>query len=128
VVRAAAPLDSPQEIFSWNGRLNRRRYFFRGLIIGIIPSLFIRLPQAWGYQFSGLVSAFAFLLAIAAMVIALFQTIKRLHDLEMVGWYSILSLIPLVNLFFGIYVLFKKGTGGPNRYGADPLSFSRTSS
>lgn len=43
-------------------------------------------------------------------------TIKRLHDMNTSGWYSIFTIIPFVWLIF----LFIPGTSGPNRFGDDP--------
>ena len=42
--------------------------------------------------------------------------IKRLHDMNTSGWYSIFTIIPFVWLIF----LFIPGTSGPNRFGDDP--------
>lgn len=52
--------------------------------------------------------------------------IKRLHDLDKSGWFLLLNLIPIVNWGLSIYLLFFKGTEGPNRFGADPLAATRT--
>jgi hypothetical protein len=41
-------------------------------------------------------------------------TIQRSHDFNMSGWFSLLALVPLVNLIFW----FIPGTDGPNRFGA----------
>jgi len=49
-------------------------------------------------------------------------TVKRLHDIDMSGWYYFVFLIPLINVIFGLILLFKKGTQGTNRYGEDPLA------
>ncbi|MCK5809897.1 MAG: DUF805 domain-containing protein [Cocleimonas sp.] len=55
---------------------------------------------------------------LASLVINLIFFIRRLHDINMSGWFSLLFLIPLVNLIFGIYALAKKGTEGANRFGS----------
>ena len=49
-------------------------------------------------------------------------SIRRLHDLNKSGWFLLISLIPVINFFFGIYAGFFKGTEGPNDYGDDPLA------
>jgi len=48
-------------------------------------------------------------------------TVKRLHDLDRPGWHWWLLLIPLVNIYMGLVLLFAKGTQGPNQFGRDPL-------
>jgi len=47
--------------------------------------------------------------------------IRRLHDLNKSGWFCLIALVPYINILFSIYVLFFKGTDGPNQYGEDPL-------
>jgi uncharacterized membrane protein YhaH (DUF805 family) len=48
--------------------------------------------------------------------------VKRLHDLDMPGWYCLGFLVPPVALVLGLILLLKKGTQGPNQYGEDPLA------
>lgn len=53
-------------------------------------------------------------------VVGVFLAIRRLHDLGMSGWLYLLMFIPLVNLIFGLYILFAKGDAGDSVYGSDP--------
>lgn len=46
--------------------------------------------------------------------------IQRLHDLDKSGFMSLLMLVPLVNLFMVLYLIFASGTDGPNQYGGRP--------
>ena len=46
--------------------------------------------------------------------------VQRLHDLDKTGWLYLLFLVPLLNIFFGLYVLFARGTQGANRFGNPP--------
>jgi uncharacterized membrane protein YhaH (DUF805 family) len=52
--------------------------------------------------------------------------IRRLHDFNASGWWSILSLVPLVGLGFLILLLVRTGTVGDNRFGPDPRQLSAT--
>ena len=54
---------------------------------------------------------------LASFVVAIIFFIRRLHDINMSGWWSLLSIIPVVDLIFGIFVLVKKGTEGNNNFG-----------
>ena len=45
---------------------------------------------------------------------------KRFHDMNMSGWLSPLILVPFVNLFFSILLIFVAGTDGVNKYGEPP--------
>ena len=54
----------------------------------------------------------------AACVVFLWSLyIRRWHDLGKSGWYSLLALIPFVNLVVLIYLFVAKGDEGPNTYG-----------
>ena len=52
------------------------------------------------------------------VIIALFNiTVRRWHDLGNSAWWIILNLIPLLNIFVSIYLVFKKGNPNLNKYG-----------
>jgi hypothetical protein len=57
---------------------------------------------------------------LAASVLVTIQYIKRLHDINLSGWYWLLGFMPLINIAFGLYATLKDGTPGPNRFGEDP--------
>jgi len=114
--------------WSAKGRFGRLSFLAWGLLLGIaldaivLPLMFIfggfhliptpnKPPSVGG----GLA-----LLLIPYLIFFYFSIIlyiRRLHDLNKSGWLSLLFLVPLINLFFFIYVLFGKGTAGPNRFG-----------
>lgn len=54
---------------------------------------------------------------IASIVLTVCITIRRIHDLDKSGWLCLLSLVPIVNVFFGLYIMFAPGTKGQNKYG-----------
>ncbi len=64
----------------------------------------------------GLILVFA-VLYIAFIYITVVYGIRRAHDIDISGWWLLLFLIPLVNIIFGLYLLFAKGTDGVNRFG-----------
>jgi TPR repeat protein/uncharacterized membrane protein YhaH (DUF805 family) len=97
--------------FSFEGRLNRAKYFWIILVIGSISTLVITLWPSVVIETSILASCAAF-----------FPAVKRLHDINRPGGWLLLMFIPGLNLVLGIVLLFKKGTVGANQYGDDPLS------
>jgi len=121
-----------KEYFSYEGRLNRKPYFLRYL--GVIILSFI-VGMIWGIALnvSDLLTILFTLPIIvfwlAGVVFMLFQSIKRLHDLNKSGWYLLIrlaSFIPFIGFFivlaFDLYLFLVKGTEGPNQFGPDPLN------
>ena len=49
--------------------------------------------------------------------------IKRAHDRNRSGWFLLVSLVPILNLWPAIELYFFKGTEGSNRFGDDPLQY-----
>ena len=45
-------------------------------------------------------------------------TIRRLHDLNRSGWFTVLIAIPLLNLLFFFYLACAKGNASVNHYGS----------
>ena len=46
---------------------------------------------------------------------------KRWHDLNKSGWWTLVTLVPIIGGFWLIIELgFLKGTDGPNKYGPSP--------
>jgi uncharacterized membrane protein YhaH (DUF805 family) len=126
--------DSPHyepspSLFSFRGRLGRLAHFLQSIAImgvllaalaGITATLLIteELVGGEGLFLLG-VAAMGVVYAVAA-VLLVFVSIKRLHDLDLSGWFYLVMLIPLASFLFALYMLFAPGTNGPNRYGPVP--------
>lgn len=48
--------------------------------------------------------------------------VKRLHDLDRDGWFGLLLVVPIVDLWVTILPGLVRGTAGQNRFGEDPLA------
>lgn len=110
--------------FTSKGRLNRKSYIYRNFflsfvlnIIRIILAVLAAYIDALELLFTGLL----YVLGIFGFVAGIMMLERRLHDLDKSGWWMLLLCVPLVNILFYIYILFFKGTEGPNQYGEDPL-------
>lgn len=110
--------------FTSKGRLNRKSYIYRNFflsfvlnIIRIILAVLAAYIDALELLFTGLL----YVLGIFGFVAGIMMLERRLHDLDKSGWWMLLFCVPLVNILFYIYILFFKGTEGPNQYGEDPL-------
>ena len=112
-------MDIQKMFFSLDGRLNRKPYFFGNLALALISGVFGTIMET---STSTLISILGFIIGIVAIIGSISLMVKRLHDLDKGGLWVLLAVIPIVNFFFGIYLLFFKGTDGYNQYGEDPLT------
>jgi uncharacterized membrane protein YhaH (DUF805 family) len=62
------------------------------------------------------------LLGLACFLPYLAVDIRRLHDIDRSGWWLLIVLIPLVGGIVLLVWFCMAGTGGPNRFGPDPLA------
>lgn len=110
------------------GRFGRLTFLAWNLFIAFTLSvvlliLMVAMPHTFQAMLSNRDSILVILLAWIPNLIwfyfYLILSIKRLHDLNQSGWLCLLNCIPILNLFFGLYLIFARGTAGGNRYG-DP--------
>lgn len=108
--------------FNADGRLNRKPYFIRLLILNVISIAPTLILYATGgpllvESLYGVLTFFHIIL----FVLSILLMVGRLHDLNRSGWFSLLIFIPLINIIFFLILLFCRGTRGSNRFGPDPL-------
>ena len=113
-----------QMFLRYDNRLNRKRYIMRGLaliagitVFGIVLTTILVVA---GVNEST-IATISSLIGFAGAVPAFMLVIRRLHDLDRPTWWIIGNFIPVVNIAMSLYLLFAKGTVGPNQYGPDPL-------
>lgn len=110
--------------FKSEGRLNRKRYILRTLLlipivlilalISALVSMLLSMPDE-------IILVLNFILSVIILVPSIMLSIRRCHDLDHSGWFVLLNFVPIGNIILAILLLFKKGTNGPNTYGPDPL-------
>ena len=126
------------KFLGFRGRLNRKRYFQRTLILAglqVLLAFFFRLFQPDNPSSEELLhmavmdAGFSFTMGeLAARIIDAFLSVlqlglalRRFHDLDR-SWGSLfLLMIPFINLYFLFLLFCKKGPAGDNRFGPDPL-------
>lgn len=120
-------------LFSFKGR-SPRTYFwgvfylflvFYGLvalvfmIIADVTNIPLLIEGVGGIDVFGLIG---FLLFIVGVIAIMATIVKRFHDRDKSGWWSIIALIPYLGiLWILIECGFMKGTVGTNKYGEDPV-------
>lgn len=110
--------------FTSAGRLNRKSYIYRSIFLSLVLGIIQGILELATVAIEALELLFAVLLlalCIFGFVASIMMLARRLHDLDKSGWWMLLLFVPLVNILFYIYILFFKGTEGPNQYGEDPL-------
>lgn len=106
----------PVRLWPPRGRMGRLRFLAYGIAVWLLSSLFAFL-FGLAAGFSGANPMFVQVVSVVVYFgLAAVLLIQRSHDMDFSGWWSLLSLIP----FVGLYWLFKGGTPGPNRFGAPP--------
>ena len=118
----------------FSGRSRRQEYWMFALFqfivyiaVTIVGALFAGLLSARGGssdQATGVfVGVFMILIVIvwlALLIPVLAVTVRRFHDQDKSGWFTLLCLIPSVGGLVLFVFMCLEGTRGPNRYGDDP--------
>ena len=114
------PIESVSSVFrnyvNFNGRAQRSEFwwfalfsFIVSVILGIIATALPVLTfLEWVYS-------------LAVLLPSLAVTVRRLHDTDRTAWWLLLYLIPVLGWIALLIMCALPGTGGPNRYGPNPL-------
>lgn len=106
-------MDWKSLFLSFDGRINRQPFWIG---VAVIVGLNIVASGIVG----GIVS---FIIAVALIYVWLAVGIKRCHDRGKVGWWILLSFIPLIGVIWAIIDLgILQGDEGDNAYGPNPLA------
>ncbi len=120
-------MDELLELFSFQGRANRRWYFWHILLDDFIAGALFLIGMVLATIVGEGWLALPFIgIAVGALTAGMAITVKRLHDLGRPGWHLLGAMIPIYNIILGFQLLFEKGTIGPNAYGPDPLAGTHT--
>ncbi len=102
--------------FDCRGRLSRSQFVIA--VIGIKLSILLAFLFCPPLSFLGTLKGLILVgYALACTYGAYVIIIKRLHDIDMTGWFSLLLHIPFLNVLFFLYLILKKGDNGRNRFG-----------
>lgn len=114
--------------FSFSGRIPRSTYWLRFYVPCMLLFLLtLALDFSLGtFNEEYNVGLFGFIFSLALLYSMVAIYVKRLHDRDHSGWFALLLLVPLVNLWPAIEIMFLRGTKGPNRFGADPADEAAT--
>jgi len=111
--------------FNFEGRIDRTQFLIGNLILfayTILVPLFLAMVMV--NLFGGMGNIATSLLIIAATIVSIVANfaliIKRLHDINLSGWWSLVVLIPYIGIIAAIIIYFIPGTPIENRFGPVP--------
>ena len=112
-------------LFSFEGRIDRSTYWLKGIlpIFGFYVASYLLLLRVIAVAFgsdSFVLVAFGIAMWMTAGWMSIAVTVKRLHDRDKSGWWSLIGLVPIVGIWLLIECGFLEGTDGPNQYGPKP--------
>ncbi|OGD76896.1 hypothetical protein A2368_02420 [Candidatus Collierbacteria bacterium RIFOXYB1_FULL_49_13] len=96
----------------FEGRVSKKSYqvaFLVLFVVGLLVGVLLKHEGMLRSLVSLLMMPFGFGLAA-----------RRWHDLGKSGWWSLVFLLPLINLLVMVYLLLADGTKGKNAYGVAP--------
>lgn len=113
-----------QLLFSFDGRISRSPYWLKyNLPVMVVALVCWVLDNLLGTSFQpGSIGVIYVIFILLNIYPYLAVNVKRCHDRGRSGWFLLVMLIPLVNLWPSIELGFLRGTLGPNQYGSDPLA------
>ncbi len=112
-------------LFSFEGRVGRKTWWLAmlGIIAAVIAVQVLMAVLATMSETAGLIGAiFALAVCLALLVPSLAITAKRWHDVDKSGWWQLLGIVPVANLYALVMTGFIKGTEGRNQYGENPVA------
>jgi len=110
-----------QLLFSFRGRISRQPYWLFTLVLVVVVVATLVVADVYRIDRDSR-DTYLDALVLASLWPILAVQVKRWHDRNKSGWWVLINLIPVIG---GVWSLvengFLKGTGGPNRYGPNPL-------
>ena len=110
------------KFFTTRGRSSRKEYVTKVFIIFVI-FIFAIYTKDYIDSRDDKLAIYSLFLIVILMYLAIIQyfplCIRRLHDLNASGWYVLLTFVPFGQLLI-LWLMFKKGTESPNKYGPPP--------
>lgn len=117
------------KFFAVNGRIGRVRYLAYSMGAGLLmlPLMFLLMGGVGFLTLAGGAEAGAGAGILGSLIVyplsfavSIILARRRLHDMNKTGWLSVLVLIPLVNLFAVLWLLFGSGDAESNDFGPAP--------
>jgi len=117
------------KLFSTRGRMGVLKYaaqtFVWTLAFGLVITALFAATGVISSGSSGpgaVVGGVSLLLALPFFFLLCCLAAKRLHDINMSGWFALLTIVPIVGMFFAFYMMLRPGKAEVNRFGAPSVT------
>ncbi len=107
---------------SFDGRINRSTWWLMvWLPLMALNFVAVAVDYAVGNVGESGYGMFSLIAALVTVVPMFAAYVKRAHDRGRSGWFVLLLLVPLANLWAIVELLFLRGTVGENKFGPDSV-------
>ena len=100
---------------NFQGRASRSEFWWFALFVFLVCFVAIIIDDATNQSIVQSIAGLALFLP------SLSVQVRRLHDTDKSGWWSLLDIIPLIGSIILLIICTLKGTPGTNRFGENPL-------
>lgn len=101
----------------FSGRSRRTEYWLFQINYVIVTLLFFLFGMVGSIEIG---STILFVGIILLIIPSIAVQIRRLHDQDKSGWFSLINFIPYVGWLIVLVLMLTPGTEGENSYGLDP--------
>jgi uncharacterized membrane protein YhaH (DUF805 family) len=114
-------LDVLKKYATFSGRARRKEYWYFFLFSTIISIVLVGIDGLTGTYTEksgfGLLSG---IYTLAVLIPSMAVWVRRLHDTNRSGWWTLIILIPLIGVIVILVFTVQEGKPGENRFGPDP--------
>jgi len=105
----------------FGGRARRKEYWMFVLINLLFSMAAAFLDRMFGIAwFEGIYGPLYIIYGLIIFIPSLAVLIRRLHDIGKSGWMVLIALIPLIGVFWLLFLLVTDSNPGENMYGKNP--------
>lgn len=119
-------------VLSASGRFGRLSYVAWYMLLMILSWVAMMLVGGAGFGLAALspgglesqgaafplgISVFLILISLVMLYFSIVFSSRRLHDMNLRGWWLLLMFIPVVNVIFTLVILLARGSAERNRFG-----------
>ena len=109
----------------FNGRARRKEYWMFVLINLLFSMVAAFLDRMFGIAWTDLGYGPLYLIyGLILFIPSLAVLVRRLHDIGKSGWMVLISFIPLIGVFWLLFLLVTDSSPYENQYGENPKEFS----